>query len=306
LNDSTFTWATVTDVSPFRIRLDGDTAELPLTPDSLVDPAALAVDDRVRCEISTKRVVVLGVAGGLVALSALLAPVVADLDALPAAAGFSEGRRLHVDALGVDFEQVDGVWVQQGVATVASTSARDTEYAKAAAAYRIAGVEVLVTGDSTTYRRVGSSWAKWRKPWASYVGTLTNFTVGNGTHSGAYAIVDGEVRGRGKFVFGSTSSVGSNPNLAYPETPHSSILSSDHVVGSGRYRDTSASDAYLLQLSIYPTVFDSILFRRLAQSSTYSAATIGRLEGWNSTQPVTVATGDTATWEYAYPIADSY
>jgi len=63
---STFTWATVTAVSPLRVRLDGDAAEIPFTPDSLVDPLALAVSDRVRCELSNNRLIVLGKTGGTV------------------------------------------------------------------------------------------------------------------------------------------------------------------------------------------------------------------------------------------------
>lgn len=55
-----FVWGTVTGVSPLRVQLDGDTAELPITPGSLVDPLSLAVDDRVRCELSRNKVVVHG------------------------------------------------------------------------------------------------------------------------------------------------------------------------------------------------------------------------------------------------------
>lgn len=55
---STFRWATVTQASPLRVRLDRDTAALPLTPETLV--AGLAVNDRVRCEIAGGRVIIHG------------------------------------------------------------------------------------------------------------------------------------------------------------------------------------------------------------------------------------------------------
>lgn len=55
------TWGTVMQVGPLRVRLDGDTASLPFTPDSL---ATVLVGDRVRCEISGRRVIVHGRAGG--------------------------------------------------------------------------------------------------------------------------------------------------------------------------------------------------------------------------------------------------
>ena len=59
-----FTWGTVTSVSPLRVQLDGDSSALPFTPDSLIDPLVLAVDDRVRCELSERRIVIHGRSGG--------------------------------------------------------------------------------------------------------------------------------------------------------------------------------------------------------------------------------------------------
>jgi microcystin-dependent protein len=74
-----FVWATVTAVSPLRVRLDGDTTALTFTPDSLIDPLSLAVGSRVRCEISERRVVIHGTTGGLLpaGLEALWAGAVA-------------------------------------------------------------------------------------------------------------------------------------------------------------------------------------------------------------------------------------
>jgi hypothetical protein len=63
-------WATVTNVSPLRIRLDGETVALPLTPDTLT--AGLAISDRVWVALPTNRdpkfkarsVLVMGRSGG--------------------------------------------------------------------------------------------------------------------------------------------------------------------------------------------------------------------------------------------------
>lgn len=52
-------WGTVTGVSPLRVRLDGDSTPLDLTPDTL---ATVSVSDRVWCQIAGRRVVVHGVA----------------------------------------------------------------------------------------------------------------------------------------------------------------------------------------------------------------------------------------------------
>lgn len=60
MNESTFKWGTVTSVSPLRVKLDGDTVALPVKPSLLVSPAALAVGDRVRCELANRRLIVYG------------------------------------------------------------------------------------------------------------------------------------------------------------------------------------------------------------------------------------------------------
>lgn len=63
---SIWSWATVTDDSPLRVQLDGESAALDVTPDTLV--ASLAVDDRVWVQLVTnanparrhRRLVVIG------------------------------------------------------------------------------------------------------------------------------------------------------------------------------------------------------------------------------------------------------
>jgi hypothetical protein len=61
---TSFKWATVIAVSPVRIKLDGDTSTLALTPESLIDPLLLAVNDRVRVELSLRKVVIHGKSSG--------------------------------------------------------------------------------------------------------------------------------------------------------------------------------------------------------------------------------------------------
>jgi hypothetical protein len=63
-------WATVTQASPLRVQVDGDTTPIPATPVTLAAP--LAVGDRVRCELENNRLIVHGRYGGPAA-DALLA-----------------------------------------------------------------------------------------------------------------------------------------------------------------------------------------------------------------------------------------
>ena len=58
----TWTWATVTQASPLRIKVDGDTTPLDATTDDLV--GSLAVDDRVRVHLHADGIIVTGIQGG--------------------------------------------------------------------------------------------------------------------------------------------------------------------------------------------------------------------------------------------------
>lgn len=57
-----FQWATVTATGPLRVMIDGQAAELPFTPDTLV--GGLAVDDRVWTQTYGRRLIILGRAAG--------------------------------------------------------------------------------------------------------------------------------------------------------------------------------------------------------------------------------------------------
>ena len=58
----TWTWATVTQATPLRIKVDGDTSALDATTDNLV--GSLAVDDRVRVHLHSDGIIVTGIQGG--------------------------------------------------------------------------------------------------------------------------------------------------------------------------------------------------------------------------------------------------
>ena len=62
---TSFRWGTVTSISPVRIQLDGDTAAIPVTLDSLIDPLTLAVSERTLVEIAGSKRIVHGKLGGV-------------------------------------------------------------------------------------------------------------------------------------------------------------------------------------------------------------------------------------------------
>lgn len=57
-----FRWATVINVNPIQIRIDGDTDALPLTPDTLVARSVLRPGSRVWVQFYARRVLILGMA----------------------------------------------------------------------------------------------------------------------------------------------------------------------------------------------------------------------------------------------------
>ncbi len=62
--------------------------------------------------------------------------------------------------------------------------------------------------------------------WTTWVPTLTNLTLGNGTVSGKYRRVGETGDLRFTFVLGSTSAVGTNPQFSLPFTLNSALSSS--------------------------------------------------------------------------------
>ncbi|AXQ52885.1 minor tail protein [Microbacterium phage Neferthena] len=71
---TSFKWATVTSASPLAIKLDGDTDPLAMVPDSLIPALLLAAGDRVRVELTMRKVVIHGKANGAGYMRSALLP----------------------------------------------------------------------------------------------------------------------------------------------------------------------------------------------------------------------------------------
>jgi hypothetical protein len=79
--------------------------------------------------------------------------------------------------------------------------------------------------------------------WTSYTPSVTNITVGNGTITGKYTVVNKTVFARVTFTLGSTSTVAIDAAISLPVTGvDGSSLSG--LVGTAVYRDTSTSEFY--------------------------------------------------------------
>lgn len=122
-----------------------------------------------------------------------------------------DGMHVHVDELNCDFQARDGVWKQVGTSQLASTSARDSAYAKASAAYRIAGTLSLDTSTGVTWKHVsGTTWAPWESGEMAYTPTLGGMAIGTGgtpVNVASLQIVNGRGLIRHRIVLGNTGSV---------------------------------------------------------------------------------------------------
>jgi len=104
---------------------------------------------------------------------------VADFAALAAlpTGGRVVGDLAHVAEGAVYMSWTGTLWRQTTTATFASTGARDTAYAKAGTAYRVAGAEATV--DSVTSRYSGSAWVPDFQEYASALTAKAGFTFGD-------------------------------------------------------------------------------------------------------------------------------
>lgn len=76
-------------------------------------------------------------------------------------------------------------------------------------------------------------------PWASYTGTNTNVTVGNGTLSTVYSQAGKLVHYTIKLTFGSTTAFTASPRFGLPATPR--LTDQGNPIGAAVLFDTSAA-----------------------------------------------------------------
>jgi len=103
--------------------------------------------------------------------------------------------------------------------------------------------------------------------WTSYVPTLTNLTLGNGTLSAKYRRVNKTGDLRLTFTLGTTSAVGTNPQFSLPFTLNSEIASSGLLLigpatlvdagtarRMGAVQADTATTASIIQINATPAV----------------------------------------------------
>jgi len=262
----TWTWATVTQSSPLRIKVDGDTSALDATTDNLV--GSLAVDDRVRVHLHSDGIIVTGLQGGGDVLTIMSGP--GNLNEVP----YVSNGRFHQSSDSNATAGANYPVPYAGMLEVSSASGfiyqRYTAYAPYSAVYFRA-----------YYTATG--WGAWSKQlveqaWTSWTPTLTGagWSAGNSSTDGGYKIIDGVAHVWGRITFGTTATFGSGaPTIPLPFTaaPRSNPINMWLFVGG---------------VGIY------VLIGRAISSAIYGYQNggAGFLSAWTSTSPATLASGN--------------
>jgi hypothetical protein len=136
----------------------------------------------------------------------------------------------------------------------------------------------------------GTSWA-----WQSWTPTLTGFSLGNGTITAAYCQIGKTVFCRVRLVFGSTTSVSSDPVFTLPVTSSSSYAAAAYL-GGGTMYDSSAPASILAAAQWASTTTVSV-------ECLFAGGSYASISGVNSTIPFTWAVNDEVRFEITYQAA---
>lgn len=227
----------------------------------------------------------------------------ADLTALAAlpTGELLAGDLARVTALNVLFVWSGSAWAQSTAASIATTATRDTEYAKASAAYRVSGVYCLDSSTGILWRYNGTAWQGWSSPWIAYTPTLTGTAVGTGgsaSNSAEYKFTDGELRIRGRIVYGTTAPT-------YPTSPcvglpagfalRAPVVSNEYLLGRG-----TLFDAGVAVYGAWPRYNGTNTDRFEIQQN---AASAGGTANITTTSPFTWGAGDAMEYDVVIKMA---
>ena len=120
--------------------------------------------------------------------------------------------------------------------------------------------------------------------WSTWVPTVTNITLGSGTHTARYRQVGFTVDFHWKFKLGAGSGVGTDPIFTLPVAAHSSYVASEDFVGNCMLFDASAGVFLGALRLLSSTSVDIFCLSASGSFASYSAVT--------ATVPFTWTTSD--------------
>jgi hypothetical protein len=144
------------------------------------------------------------------------------------------------------------------------------------------------------FRRALESWLNTLGVLKTWGPTLTNMSQGNGTVTARYCQIGKTVFGYFVFVLGSTSTVGTSPQISLPVTVSSS-WNNLTPIGSVNLLDTGTAVYYGL---LRPTSTTAAIFYVQNSAGTYVTE-----NGITATVPMTWTTGDAFACSFKYEAA---
>ena len=158
---------------------------------------------------------------------------VTDLDALilNSASAF-RGRIIYVANLAANFQSNGTIWVQATVATVATTTIRDTEYAKASGQFKVAGASVVdsSTGIRYIWSTLGTpAWKAWESDWTAYTTTWTGTTETGSVTTFFWRYLEGDVDFEMRRTAGSGANITSANTFSLPVAMNARITGFENV-----------------------------------------------------------------------------
>lgn len=130
--------------------------------------------------------------------------------------------------------------------------------------------------------------------WGAWTPTLTNLTLGNGSVVARFTRIGNAIHWRFKFVLGSTSAVGTNPEFTLPAVPHADYVSGA-VAGLGIALDAGTA-FYDVRVRHAVPAEGRVRFERIGGSGSASVTI-------TSSAPMTWTTSDMLTAEGTYEAA---
>lgn len=156
------------------------------------------------------------------------------------------------------------------------------------------GQPAYVTVNSELYEWTGAAWTLILRPWASYVPTFTNFTLGNGTLSAKWQQAGSVVTGFIRLTLGTTSALTGTMTISLPVAPVD--LSTRHHGGGSWIRAALPGTPYPVQAriagaaSVIPVLFNS-------------SAAVVTTTSLSDTYPGPPASGDALHLPFSYEAA---
>jgi hypothetical protein len=147
--------------------------------------------------------------------------------------------------------------------------------------------DLVLTADSTQ-----ATGLAYRGAWTNWTPTYTNMTIGNGTVIARYQKIGKIVNLFFRFVLGSTSTIGTSPNISLPISS-----SQSEIIYPCRYLDAGVTSYFgIASMGGGTSVMQ---FQEMRVNSTYGDI-IGNI---TATVPFTWTTNDTITLQASYEVA---